>query len=144
MNKSAQPTSTIIPTIRYRDAPAALEWLCKSFSFEPHLVIPDGNGGIAHAQLVFGAGMIMIGSARNDAFGLLQAPMKDANAQVTQSPYIIVSDVDAHHANALNHGALIVLEPEEQDHGGKLYSCRDPEGNLWNFGSYDPWQAVNE
>ena len=33
----------------------------------------------------------------------------------------------------------IVMAPEDQDYGGRLYSCRDPEGNLWNFGSYDPW-----
>lgn len=32
------------------------------------------------------------------------------------------------------------MEPEDQDYGGRLYSCRDPEGNLWNFGSYDPWE----
>ena len=36
-------------------------------------------------------------------------------------------------------GALIVMDLAEQDYGGKLYACRDPEGQLWNIGSYDPW-----
>ena len=36
-------------------------------------------------------------------------------------------------------GAAIVMEPEDQGHGGRLHACRDPEGHLWNFGSYDPW-----
>jgi uncharacterized glyoxalase superfamily protein PhnB len=34
---------------------------------------------------------------------------------------------------------LIVVDLAEQDYGGKLYACRDPEGQLWNIGSYDPW-----
>jgi uncharacterized glyoxalase superfamily protein PhnB len=64
-------TSTIIPCLRYRDAPRMIEWLCQAFGFERHLVVEDGKGGIAHAQLTLGPGMIMLGSARgdNDAFG---------------------------------------------------------------------------
>ena len=32
------------------------------------------------------------------------------------------------------------MEPEDQPYGGRLYSCRDPEGHVWHFGTYDPWQ----
>ncbi len=56
-----------------------------------------------------------------------------------QSIYIIVDDADAHHARAKAAGAEIVMEVADQDYGGRLYSCRDPEGHLWNFGTYDPW-----
>ena len=70
------PTSgaPIIPTVRYRDAVTAIEWLCTAFCFSKHLVVPDGAGGIAHAQLVYSNGMIMLGSVRDDAVGKLQAP----------------------------------------------------------------------
>lgn len=135
-------TATIIPTLRYRDAPAAIDWLCEAFGFEKHLVVPDEAGGIAHAQLVFGNGMVMLGSARDDDFGRLQAPLAEPGGPVPQSPYVIVRDVDAHHARAAAAGAQIVLPPEDQDYGGRLYCCRDPEGNLWNFGSYDPWEPA--
>ena len=134
-------TANIIPTLRYRDAAAAIEWLCTAFDFERHLVIPMGDDGVAHAQLVLGNGMVMLGSARDDEFGKLQAPLSDEDATVSQSPYIIISDVDAHHARAAAAGARIIMPPEDQDHGGRFYSCRDPEGNLWNFGSYDPWES---
>ena len=30
--------STIIPGLRYRDAPAAIEWLCRVLGFEKHVV----------------------------------------------------------------------------------------------------------
>lgn len=49
-----QTKANIIPTMRYRDAPAAIEWLCRAFSFERHLVVPGENGSIVHAQLTFG------------------------------------------------------------------------------------------
>ena len=133
-------TATIVPALRYRDAPAAIEWLCRAFGFEKHLVVPGGDGTIAHAQLVLGNGMIMLGSARDDEFGKLQRPPETPDGPVSMSVYAIVDDVDAHHARAAAAGATVVMPPDDQDHGGRLYACRDPEGNLWNFGSYDPWE----
>ena len=128
----------IIPTMRYRDAAAAIEWLCKAFGFEKHLVVPGDGDTIAHAQLTFGNGMIMLGSARDDELGdAVEVPAEVG--VVTQSPYVVVSDIDAHYERAKAEGAEIVYELADQDHGGRLYSACDPEGHLWNFGSYDPW-----
>ena len=63
--------ATVIPCLRYRDAPAAIEWLCRAFGFEKHLVVPNQDGTIAHAQLSFGAGMVMLGSVVESEFGRL-------------------------------------------------------------------------
>jgi uncharacterized glyoxalase superfamily protein PhnB len=57
----------------------------------------------------------------------------------TQTPYVIVSDADALYARAKAAGAKIVLEIKDEDYGGRGFSCRDLEGRLWNFGTYDPW-----
>ena len=57
----------------------------------------------------------------------------------TQSPYVIVPDADAHHALAVAAGAKVVYPLKDEDYGGRGYSCLDPEGHLWNFGTYDPW-----
>ncbi len=130
--------SPIIPTLRYRDATAAIDWLCRAFGFEKHIVVPGPKGTIAHAQLTFGHGMIMLGSAGDDEFGRLQRAPADVGP-TTQSPYIIVADADAHYARAKAAGAQIVLEIKDEDYGGRGYSCRDPQGHLWNFGTYDPW-----
>jgi uncharacterized glyoxalase superfamily protein PhnB len=54
--------ATIIPNLGYRNALAAIEWLCQAFGFEKKLVVPNDDGTIAHAQLTFGNGMIMLGS----------------------------------------------------------------------------------
>ena len=135
-------TAKIIPTLRYRDAAAAIEWLCKAFGFQQHLVVSGEDGGVAHAQLVLGSSMIMLGSAGDDEFGRFQQPLATPDTPVSQSAYIIIEDVDAHHATAVAAGARTLVGPKDEDYGGRGYSCRDPEGNLWNFGSYDPWEEV--
>lgn len=131
--------SAVIPTLRYRDGQAAIEWLCKAFGFDKNLVVPDESGAIAHAQLTFGNGMIMLGSANNNEFSKLVKSPAESGGIGSQSVYIVVADVDAHHAKAVEAGAEIVIAIQDEDYGGRVYSCRDPEGHIWNFGSYDPW-----
>lgn len=139
MTDNAKKTrANVIPTLRYRDATAAVEWLCKAFGFEKYLVVPDAGGGIAHAELVFGNGMIMLGSAHDDdEYGKLVRPPRDGIN--TQAAYVVVEDTDAHYRRAVAAGATIVMDIKDESYGGRGYTCRDPEGNVWNFGSFDPW-----
>ncbi len=132
-------SSSIIPTLRYQDAPAMIDWLCNVFGFEKHLIVPDDEGGIAHSQLTLGSGMLMLGTARDDEFGRLQFTPQALDG-TTQSPYIVVADADEvyHRARAAN--AEIVMDIEDQDYGGRGFGCKDPEGHLWNVGTYDPWK----
>jgi uncharacterized glyoxalase superfamily protein PhnB len=129
--------ASIIPGMRYRDAFAAIDWLCDVLGFERHLVVPDGAGGVAHAQLKLGNGMVMLGSYRDDAGDIVVAPNPDAF--LTQCALIVVSDIEAHYERVKAAGANIVVELEEQFYGGSLFSVRDPEGQLWHMGSYNPW-----
>lgn len=130
--------AAVIPTMRYRDAPAAIDWLCRAFGFGRHLVVPGPDGAIAHAELSFGAGMIMLGSYGSGELDHLMAVPGDAGGRCTQSVYVVVTDVDAHHERAAGAGAEIIMPPRDQDFGGRSYICRDPEGHIWSFGSYDP------
>ena len=66
---AGKTVATIVPCLRYRDAPKAIDWLCAAFGFEKQLVVPGENGTIVHAQLKFGNGMIMLGSATDSEFG---------------------------------------------------------------------------
>lgn len=86
--------------------------------------------------------MVMLGSARASEFDGLQKPPSALGGAVSQSLYIIVEDADKHYARAVTAGAEIVMEIKDEDYGGRGYSCRDPEGHLWHFGSYDPWVAA--
>ena len=96
-------------------------------------------GPVAHAQLSYGNGMIMLGSALDDDYGKLQTVPAAVGGIGTQSPYVVVQDADAHHDRAKAQGAKIVVDIEDQSHGGRAYSCRDLEDHLWHFGTYDPF-----
>ena len=140
MPSSAKATrATIIPAMRYKDAPAAIEWLCKAFGFEKHLVVPGPGNTIAHAELSFGNGMIMLGSANDTEYGKLVTHPSETGGLETQTVYAVVADVDAHYQQAKAAGAEIVVDIKDEDYGGRDYTCRDPEGHIWTFGSFDPW-----
>jgi len=134
-----QNGSVIIPTMRYKDALKAIEWLCKAFGFEKHLVVPGENGTIVHAQLRFGNAMIMLGSENDNGYGKFVKTPKDLNGFNTQTPYIIVEEIDEHYRGAIAAGAEIVLDIKDEEYGGRGYGCKDPEGYIWYFGSYNPW-----
>lgn len=133
--------ATVIPCLRYRDAPTAIEWLCQTFGFEKHLVVPNQDGTIAHAQLSFGHGMIMLGSVIDSDFGRLMKQPDEIGGAETQTAYVVVSDADALYVRAKAAGARIVLDIKDEDYGGRGFTCRDLEGHLWNFGTYDPWRG---
>jgi uncharacterized glyoxalase superfamily protein PhnB len=137
---SANPRSTVIPAMRYRDAPAAIEWLCRVIGFEKHLVVPGPDNTIAHAQLTLGGGMLMLGSASNGSeFGNRIRQPDEIGGFETQSAYVVVADADAVHARARAAGWTIVIALKDEEYGGRGFSGLDPEGRLWNVGTYDPW-----
>jgi uncharacterized glyoxalase superfamily protein PhnB len=82
--------------------------------------------------------MVMLGSVKDTDYGKLLVRPRDAGG-VTMSIYVIVEDTDAHFARAKAAGAEITSEPVTQAYGGRDYSCKDPEGHVWTFGTYDPW-----
>lgn len=141
MELAAHTTSTIIPCLRYRNAPAAIEWLCTAFGFQRQAVYQDGDI-VHHAQLVFCNGMLMLGSVQPGQWAANMVQPDEVGGRETQSACVIVSDADAHFARAKAAGAEIVIEIADQDYGGRGYGCRDIEGHVWWFGTYDPWKPV--
>jgi uncharacterized glyoxalase superfamily protein PhnB len=140
MSKPAKSTnSTVIPGLRYRNAQAAIDWLCGTFGFEPQLVVANPDGTIAHAQLRLGGGMIMLGSIHANDYGRLIKQPDEIGGAETQAAYIVVTDADAVHARAKSAGAEIVIAIKDEDYGGRGFTCRDLEGHIWSVGTYNPW-----
>jgi uncharacterized glyoxalase superfamily protein PhnB len=136
----AKPTTVnLISCLTYRDANAAVDWLAATFGFEKHAVYKNDAGQVEHAQLTFGVGMIMIGPKRDTAYGQLIKQPDEIGGFETQSVYAIVTNADTIYARAQAAGAEVVVDIKDEDYGGRGFSCRDPEGHLWNFGTYDPW-----
>lgn len=130
-------SSTVIPTLRYHDAQAAIEYLQNVLGFEATMVVEGEGDIIEHAQLRHGTGMVMLGSIRDSEWS--EAVDGDGDPSGNGATYVIVDDVHAHAERARSYGANIVMEPEEQSYGGANYALKDHEGNVWSFGSYNPW-----
>jgi uncharacterized glyoxalase superfamily protein PhnB len=141
-NLQIVPTA-IIPTLRYSDVPRAIDWLCDAFGFERHLLVADDDGdGVVYAELTIGGSMIMVGPTEGSAFGGLMKQPDQIGGAETQICYLHVEDANAHRDRAVAAGAEIVLDFDAAGSPGGGYSCRDPEGHIWNFGTYNPWHTL--
>jgi uncharacterized glyoxalase superfamily protein PhnB len=83
----------------------------------------------------------MLGSVleKETEFGRLMKQPDEIGGGQTQTTYVVVTDADAAYARGQSGGAKIAMEIRDEDHGGRVFSCRDLEGHLWSFGTYDPW-----
>lgn len=133
--------STVIPGHRYKNAPAAIEWLCAVFGFDQHAVYKNEDGSIAHAELTLGGGMIMLGSGKDDEYGRGFKPPNEMGGIETRSVYLVVPDADAAHARAVAAGAMITRPLQDTPYGSREFGVKDPEGYSWSAGTYDPWAA---
>ena len=115
----------IIPTIRYADARGAIDFLERAFGLECR---PGGTP--AHSELTLDRGVVMVGTRKNDRFETGRAVL-----------YGLVDDPDALHDRAKAAGATIIQELTDQDYGSREFAAEDPEGNVWSFGTYDPFAA---
>jgi uncharacterized glyoxalase superfamily protein PhnB len=126
------PPPTIWPCLSYRDAHAAIAFLRDAFGFEPVVVYShDDPKRVDHAELRWPlGGGVMLGSAGRDdsAFGR-RAPGND-------SIYVVCDEPDALFARATAAGAEVVRGLVDEDYGSRGFTVRDPEGNLWSFGTY--------
>lgn len=132
--------SAVVPVMRYRNLPAAIDWLCAAFGFEKHRVTVDSDGAILFAQLTFGSSLIMASPVGASAFDKLMKQPDEVGGVETQVCYFFVADAHAHCAGAKAAGAEVIFDVQDRANGGRSYSCRDPEGHVWNFGTYNPWR----
>lgn len=137
----AESRSTIIPALRYRNAPAAIEWLIKVLGFVRHAVYENPDGTIAHAELTLNGGMIMLGSVKDDAYGRRFRSPDEAGEIETRSAYIVVADADMVYARAQAAGAAFLRPIQDMDYGSREFTVVDPEGHSWSVGTYDPWKG---
>jgi len=120
------------PVLRYTDARAAIRFLVDAFGFEQAAVSPaDPEVSVEHAELRWPrGGGIMLGTQGVGAEVFDPAPGAPATT------YVVCTDPDALHDRARAAGAEIVMELTDQSYGSREFTARDPEGNLWSFGTY--------
>lgn len=118
-------------TLNVRDADAMIEWL-KALGFTEHATYRDEADAsiVHHAEWLWpNGGGIMFGTRRDDS------PIVGAGPAAA---YLVTDGPDAVFDQAVAAGATVVRAMVDQDYGGRGGTVRDPEGNLWSFGDYQP------
>jgi uncharacterized glyoxalase superfamily protein PhnB len=123
-----------------------IKWLCEAFGFEQQLVVTGDNGEVTLAQLKLGDNLVMITTDQDSPIDKLMAQPDEVGGVETQSCYVVVGDIDAHRAKAKAAGANILFDIDisfdtARASSGRGYVCRDLEGHIWSFGTYDPWRG---
>lgn len=129
---------TLLPLIRYRDPERAVDWLGKAFGLKTCCVAKRADGSFAYAQLAHDDNLIMVTPFRETGAPLDQPA--GSGKRAAQGCYFVVENVETHFARAKDAGAKVVLDIKPYEHGGSRYSCRDLEGHVWTFGTFDPWK----
>jgi len=124
-----QNAPTVVPTLRYDDASAAIRFLTETLGLTVGEVTHGADGQVVHAELGWRNGTIMVSSR-----GKEPGPFDTGRACL----YLVVEDPDGAHERAVAAGAEIVMPLVDQDYGSREFATRDPEGNVWCFGTYQP------
>jgi RNA polymerase sigma factor (sigma-70 family) len=128
-------TPAMYPRLAYRDERAALEHLTTVFQFTERRearMEGDPDEGIL-AWLEFGDGVVMIGRASEAARKVhhLHSPVDVGHATVMIQ--VLVDDIDAHYAHAVERGAHVTMPIEDAFYGYRRYEADDLEGHRWHF-----------
>jgi uncharacterized glyoxalase superfamily protein PhnB len=122
---------TVWPTLNCADARAAISYLTDVLGFREVLVVPGDGDTVAHAELRWPeGGGVMLGSSNREGNEFSRMPTGAA------SLYVVTDDPQAVYDRATAAGATIVREMRDEDYGSRGFSMRDPEGNIWSFGTY--------
>jgi uncharacterized glyoxalase superfamily protein PhnB len=123
---------SFIASVIYKDNRAALHWLKNAFGFEPSEVLTDSEGKIAHAEMSYGDGVIMVGSEW-PAWNWAKSPASAGGVNTQRIHVRLDRNIDEHCARARAAGAVIAMEPADQFYGDRTYMAVDPEGHHWTF-----------
>lgn len=132
MNQSQPTPPAFYPSLLYRDPDAGIEWLERVLGCKRREIHRDDDGAIVHAELEFGGSIVMVGSA-----GIGREPFASLPPG-SSLLYVAIEDPDSLHDRAAAAGGEVVVPLTDTDYGSRDFTLRDPEGNLWAFGTYRP------
>jgi len=120
--------TTINPVVHYRDLDAGARYLVETFGFVQHAAHKAGDGSTQYIELSLNGAPLGLGPhAAGSIF--------DTGPAVV---YISLDEVDGMHRRAVVAGAEILMPPTDQEYGSRDFVAKDPEGNVWCFGTYQP------
>ena len=120
--------TTINPVVHFRDLGAGARFLVEAFGFDEREATKGPDGELVYVELTLDGASLGVGSTEvGSLFDLGPTGV-----------YVSLDEVDAMHERAVAAGAEILMPPTDQDYGSRDFVAKDPEGNLWCFGTFQP------
>ncbi|MEL6119002.1 MAG: VOC family protein [Pseudomonadota bacterium] len=116
---TSEDYGTVKPYFTVEDPDLLIDFLSTVFAAELIKMNRYSDGTLQHARLRIGDTVIMMNQSTAD-----YAP------NISQM-HLLVHDVEAVFASALEAGAAAIMEPNIRPHGDRMAGVTDPCGNTW-------------
>ncbi|TDE08614.1 VOC family protein [Jiangella asiatica] len=124
----------VTPCIVVRGAAEALRFYADVFGATERMRFPGPDGTVAHAEIVIGDSVIIV-EDESPVMGT-QAPPAGGLPGTPSFLFIYVEDVDAVVARAVERGARLRREPQDQFYGDRDGFVVDPYGHGWTIATH--------
>ena len=123
---------TVTPYLTVDDAAEAIEYYKKAFGAKERVRMDAPGGKIGHAELEIGDSLVML----SDPFPQASTKPPSELDGTSASVFLYVEDVDAVVKKAVDAGASVAMEVEDQFWGDRFGSIRDPFGHIWSIATH--------
>jgi PhnB protein len=123
---------TLSPYLAVEDANQAIDYYKKAFGAKERVRMEAPGGAIGHAELEIGDSVVML----SDPFPQSSTrPPKELGGS-SVSVFMYVEDVDAVVKRAVDSGATVLMEVEDQFWGDRFGTVQDPFGHSWSIATH--------
>lgn len=134
--KTVQPIPTgyhaITPYLAIQNAAAALDFYKRAFGARELLRMAMPNGKLAHAEMRVGDSVVMMADESQEQ-DFLSPPARGGS---TVTIHLYVRDVDRMFRQAVEAGAKVVRELQDQFYGDRTACVADPFGHIWYLATH--------
>jgi PhnB protein len=123
---------TVTPYLAVDDASAAIEYYKKAFGAKERVRMDTPDGKIGHAEVEIGDSLVML----SDPFPQATTRPPGELGGTSVSVFLYVEDVDAVVRRAVDAGATVTMDVEDQFWGDRFGSIRDPFGHIWSIATH--------
>ena len=123
---------SVSPALSIDGAADAIEFYKRAFGAQERYRMPMPDGKIAHAELQIGDSVVMV----SDSVGWSAVKSPTELGGTTVGIFVYVEDVDITFRQAVDAGATVTMEVENQFWGDRFGSLTDPYGHHWSFATH--------
>jgi PhnB protein len=123
---------TVTPYLAVEDAAKAIDYYKQAFDAKERVRMDTPDGKIGHAELEIGDSLVML----SDPFPQSSTRPPKEIGGTSVSIFMYVEDVDAAVKQAVDAGATVLMEVEDQFWGDRFGTVSDPFGHTWSIATH--------